>query len=78
MTFLKSKDKKVTICLKQIIKGTEVFVFDIQPGGKFAMDIEKPGAMKPLIAGDTIFMPATTEYEAIDFFRRSGFRYFDS
>lgn len=78
MTFLKSKDQKVTIVVKQIVRGTEVIVFDITPGGNFAIDIEKPGVMKPLVAGDVVFMPATTQQEAIDFFRRSGFHYSDN
>lgn len=74
MTFLKSKDNKVTICLRQIIKGTEIYVFDIQPGGRFAMDVEKPGLMKPLVPGDTFFMPSTTQNEAIIFFKNMGFK----
>lgn len=78
MTFLKSRDNKVTIVVKQIIKGTEIHVFDIAPGGNFAMDIEKPGLMKSLVPGDTVFMPSCTESEAILFFRKSGFRYTDN
>lgn len=67
MLFYKSKEGKVTVVIRQLVKGCEIFVFDKKLGGKFSIN------GKEIEKDSNVFLENTTLSEGEEWLRKVGF-----